>query len=61
MTYLEKLKFDYPQIQDSLDYITEFCRCPDDFGYINAEDIDVYCRSHNCDECWAREMPESTL
>lgn len=61
MTYLEKLKLDYPQIQKPLDYITVFCKCPDDFGYVSTEYNDAYCKEHDCNECWSREMPELAL
>lgn len=57
MTYLEKLKLDYPQIPYPSDYVESFMQCPDYYGYISTENNDAYCQTHDCDECWNREMP----
>jgi DNA repair exonuclease SbcCD ATPase subunit len=61
MTYIDKLKKEHPSRVVGSEPERQFgLLCPNHYDYTSWEEDDSFCNGHTCEECWNREIPEST-
>lgn len=54
MKFIEKYDMEHPG--ERCNYLIG---CPHAYDYESYEESKLACRSHNCEECWNREIPET--
>ena len=62
VTFLDKLREDYPEHNDDSNDDIISCYCPSEFGYENPVSEDKTCKEcgWTCVKCWHREFPRKT-